>query len=47
MQRDRARHPVVGVRLRYLQPVKVAVFLQEHPLRLDGLALSLLVAADP
>ena len=46
MQRDRARHPIVGVPARDLKPVKAAVFCQEIPLDLDGLAVPLLFRAD-
>jgi hypothetical protein len=47
MQRDGARHAVISVDLRHFQTVEAAVFLQELTLYLDGLAVPLLVAADP
>src|SRR5215212_8083668 len=46
MQRDRPRDPIIGVSLRYLQPVELAVLLEELSLRFYAFALSLLVAAD-
>src|SRR5215210_8071036 len=47
MQRDRPRDPIVGVGLRYLQPVELAVLLEELSLRFYAFALSLLVGTHP
>jgi hypothetical protein len=45
VQRDGARHTVIGVDLHHFQTVEAAVFLQELTLDLDGLAVALLLGA--
>jgi hypothetical protein len=46
VQRDGARHAVVGVDLSHFQTVEAAVFLQELALYLDGFAVALLLGGN-